>query len=184
MKSKMALKQSLNLQELKKSLRKLLRKYKEIQDFIIFGSFVKGKYLPADADIAVVLDKKNISLVGEIKEQLKIKNLDVELVRPEEIYQTRLGLTLLSEGFSIKNNKFLREKLGLSPMKIYTYKIKHLTQTKKVLFGRGLKQIIKDTKGVKIGAGSVMIPIGQTSKFEEFLETWELKYTTKEYLVL
>ncbi len=169
---------------MKKSLRKLLKKYKEIQDFIIFGSFVKGKYRPKDIDVAAVVDEKNISLVGEIKEQLKIKNLDVELIKPEELYQTRLGLTLISEGFSIKNNAFLREKLGISPMKIYIYGIRHLTQTKKVLFGRGLNQIMKDANGVKLGAGSVMIPIEQSSMFEEFLDTWELKYKTKEYLVL
>ena len=177
-------KQSLEWQELKKSLKKLLIKYKEIRDFIIFGSLVKGKYAPKDVDIALVVDKKDISLVGEIKDQLKIKNLDVEIIEVGEIYQTRLGLSLMSEGFSIKNNNFLREKLGISPMKLYTYEIKHLTQTKKVLFGRGLNQIIKDTEGAKVGAGSVMIPINQSSKFEDFLNTWDLKYKTKEYLVL
>lgn len=161
-----------------------MKKYKEIKDFIIFGSFVKGKYTPKDVDVALVVDKKDISLVGEIKEKLKIKSLDMEIIKPEEIYQSRLGLTLISEGFSIKNNKFLREKLGISPMKIYTYEIKHLTQTQKVLFGRGLNQIIKDVKGVKLGAGSIMIPINQSGKFEDFLNTWNLKYKTREYLVL
>lgn len=180
----MASKQSLEWQKLKKSLKKLLVKYKEIQDFVIFGSLVKGKYTPKDIDVALVVDKKDISLVGEVKDQLKNKNLDIEMIKPEEIYQTRLGLALISEGFSIKNNKFLREKLGISPMKIYTYGIKHLTQTKKVLFGRGLNQITEDTKGVKLGAGSIMIPIDQSSKFEDFLNTWNLKYKTKEYLVL
>lgn len=171
-------------QELKQSLRKLLKKYKEIEDFIVFGSFVKDKYIPKDIDIALVANKKDISLVGEIKAELKINNLDIEIINPEEIYQSRLGLTLISEGFSIKNNKFLREKLGVKPMKIYTYEIKNLTQTKKVLFGRGLNQIIKDSKAIKLGAGSIMIPIEQTGKFEDFLDTWGLKYKTKEYLVL
>lgn len=69
-------------------------------------------------------------------------------------------------------------------MKIYTYNLKHLTQTKKVFFGRGLNQMIKEIKGVKLGAGSVMVPIDQSSKFEDFLNTWDLKYKTKEYLVL
>ena len=169
---------------MKRSLRKLLRKYKEIEDFIIFGSLVKGKYAPKDIDIALVVDKKDILLVGEVKDQLKIKNLDIEMIEPENIYQSRLGLMLISEGFSIKDNKFLREKLGLYPMKIYTYEIKNLTQTKKVLFGRGLNQMIKDTKSVKLGAGSIMIPVEQSSKFEDFLQTWNLKYKTKEYLVL
>lgn len=161
-----------------------MKKYNQIEDFIIFGSLVKGKYAPKDVDIALVVEKKDISLIGEIKDQLIIKNLDMEMVKPEEIYQTRLGLTLITEGFSIRSNKFLRERLGLSPMKIYTYGIKNLTQTKKVLFGRGLNQIIKDTKAVKLGAGNIMLPIEQSSKFEDFLETWNLKYKTKEYLVL
>ena len=161
-----------------------MRKYKEIKDFIIFGSFVKGKYAPKDIDIALVVDKKDISLVGEIKEQLGIKNLDIEIVNPEEIYQSKLGLILISEGFSIKSNKFLRESLGLYPMKIYTYEIKNLTQTKKVLFGRGLNQIIRDTKATKLGAGSIMVPVKDSGNFEDFLQTWGLKYKTKEYLVL
>ncbi len=178
----MVSRQSLEWQELKQSLKKLLKKYNQIKDIIIFGSLVKGKYAPKDIDTALVVEKKDISLVGEVKTQ--IKNLDVELIRPEEIYQTRLGTTLISEGFSIKSNKFLRDKLGLSPMKIYVYEIKNLTQTKKVLFGRGLNNIIKNTKAVKLGAGSIMVPINQSSKFEDFLDTWNLKYKTKEYLVL
>ena len=169
---------------MKKSLRKLLKRYKEIKDFVIFGSSVKGKYAPKDVDIALVVNQKDISLVGKIKARLNLKNIDLEMVTPEEIYQSRLGLALITEGFSVRNNKFLREKLGLSPMKIYTYEIKNLTQTKKVLFGRGLNQFIKDTKSVKLGAGSIMVPIKESSRFEDFLETWDLKYKTKEYLVL
>lgn len=160
-----------------------MKKYK-VQDFIVFGSFVKGRYFPKDIDIAIIADNKDISIIGEIKEELKSFKTDLELIKPIDIYQTRLGLTLITEGFSIKNNDFLRKKLGLSPMKIYTYEIKNLTQTKKVLFGRGLNQIIIDTKATKLGAGSIMIPIEQCSNFEDFLETWNLKYKTKEYLVL
>ena len=122
-------------QDLKKSLKKLLKEYKQIQDCIIFGSFVKEKYNPKDMDLALIVDKLDTSLVGEIKEFLKINNLDIELIKPEEIYQSRLGLTLISEGFSIKNDRFLREKLGLYPQKIYIYDIKNLKHTQKVLFG-------------------------------------------------
>lgn len=169
---------------MKKSLKALLKKYREINDFIIFGSLVKGKYAPQDIDIALIVNKGDISLVGEIKTQLKERNVDIEMITPEDIYQSRLGLNLISEGFSIKNNQFLREKLGLSPMKIYIYEIKNLTQTKKVLFGRGLNNIIKETKSAKLGAGSIMVPIQESSKFEDFLQVWELKYKAKEYLVL
>ncbi|MBU0627758.1 MAG: nucleotidyltransferase domain-containing protein [Nanoarchaeota archaeon] len=161
-----------------------MKKYKEIKDFIVFGSLVKGKYFPKDVDIALVVNNKNISLIGEIKSQIKGRNIDLEMVTSDDIYQSRLGVNLISEGFSIRDNRFLREKLGLSPMKIYTYGIKNLTQTKKVLFGRGLNNTIKETKSTKLGAGSIMVPIQESSRFEDFLQAWELKYKTKEYLVL
>lgn len=181
----MASKQLSIWQRLKKSLKTLLIKSEEIQDFIVFGSLVKGKYAPKDIDIALVVGKKNISLTGEAKEQLgNFSNLDLEMITPEEMYQTRLGMVLITEGFSIKRNKFLREELGISPMKIYVYEIKSFTQTRKVLFGRGLNLIIKNINGTRLGAGCVMIPISHTAEFEDFLDTWNLKYSTKEYTVL
>lgn len=170
-------------QDLKKSLRQLLKKYKKIDDFIVFGSLVKGKYKPQDVDIALVIDKKDAALVGEVKGEIKAKKVDLEMATPQEIYQSRLGLTLITEGFSIKNNKYLKDLLGIKPRKIYTYQIKHLSQTKKVLFGRGLNQLLKKINGIKLGAGSVMLPVEKSGSFEDFLETWELKYKTKEYLV-
>lgn len=178
----MASKQLLSWPDLKKSLKQLLKEYKEIEDLIVFGSVVRDKFNPQDVDIAVVVSKKNVALVGEVKE--KIKNADVELVTPAEIYQSRLGLMLISEGFSIKNNQYLKEMMGIKPQKIYVYEIRHLPQTKKVLFGRGLNHIIKTVKAVKLGAGSVMVPIESSGSFEDFLNTWGLKYKGKEYLVL
>lgn len=169
---------------MKKSLKKLLGRYDQICDFVVFGSLVKGKSSPKDIDLAVIVDKKDMSLSGEIRDQLRFEDLDIELLTQDEIYQTKLGLTLISEGFSVKHNKFLREKLNLSPMKIYIYEIKNLTQTRKVLFGRGLNNILHDTKATKLGAGSIMVPVEQSGKFEDFLQTWNLKYKTKEYLVL
>lgn len=167
---------------MKANLKQVLKKYKNIKDCIIFGSQVKAKHSPKDTDIALVMNTKDTTLTGEIKEQLK--NADIEIITPEEIYQSRLGLTLITEGFSIKNNKFIRELIQIKPMKIYTYHIKHLTQIQKVLFGRGLNNTIKETKGIKLGAGSILIPIETTGNFEEFLDVWGLKYKTKEYLVL
>ena len=119
---------------MKKSLKLLLKKYPNINDIIVFGSSVKGKQAPKDIDIALIVNKKEISLSGEIKEDLKNKNLDIEMLLPEEVYQTRLGLSLISEGFSIRCGKFLREQLNLRPQKIYIYELKQLTQTQKVFF--------------------------------------------------
>ena len=169
---------------MKKSLKQLLKKYPNLRDIVVFGSSVKGKQSPKDIDIALIVNKKDIALTGEIKEHLKNSRLDIEMLLPEEVYQTRLGLSLISEGFSIRTNRFLREFLQIKPAKIYIYELKQLTQTQKVLFGRGLKTILKEINGTKMGSGSVMIPIEKTGKFEDFLDTWNLKYKTKEYLIL
>lgn len=167
----------------RKSLKRLLQLYPKIEDIIIFGSTVKGKFRPEDLDLAIIVQNKDISLIGEIKEQLSFKKIDLELVFPQEMYQSRFGLTLITEGYSIKNNKFLRELLGISPMKIYLYQIKPLSQVKKVTFGRGLNRFLKKTHSVRLGSGAMMIPTKQSSAFEEFLDLWDLKYSTKEYNV-
>jgi predicted nucleotidyltransferase len=170
-------------QELKKNLKQLLKKYHNIRDIIVFGSFLKSKPHPKDLDLALIVNKKDTGLSGEVKSDLKTLKLDIEILLPEDLYQTRLGLSLITEGFSIRNEKFLRELLNIIPKKIYIYELKHLNQTQKVLFGRGLKTTLKQVNGVKIGSGSVMIPIEETGQFEDFLQTWDLKYKTKEYLV-
>jgi predicted nucleotidyltransferase len=175
---------SLKLQNLKKNLKILLKKYKEIDDIIIFGSIVKNKFFINDIDLALIVNKNNHSLSGRIKSELKLEKLDIEVIRQDKLYITRFGLTLLTEGFSIKNNNFIRDMLNLKPMKIYSYNIKNLNQSKKVIFGRSLNLIIKETNSIKLGSGCIIIPIQFTSNFEEFLTTWNLNFTTKEYLVL
>jgi len=159
-----------------------LKSYSSIKDIILFGSVVKNKDNPKDIDLAIITDKKDLSLTGDIKSLLNIPNIDIEMITPDDMFRSRLGLTLMTEGLSIRKNKFLRDSLGISPVKVYVYEIKTLTQTKKVTFGRGLNSILKSSKGTKLGAGSVMVPIEQTGIFENFLNTWGLKYISKEYM--
>ena len=147
----------------------------------MFGSLVKGKFKPNDVDIALLVKEKEIALVGEVKEFLGKRNVDIELVSLEEFYSTRIGLTLITEGFSVKRDKFLKDILGLKSKKIYIYNIKHLTQSHKVLFGRGLNFVLNKIKAVKLGAGSVMVPLESSGEFEDFLARWEMKYNVKEY---
>lgn len=169
--------------ELKRNLKKLLKKYNLIEDVIIFGSFLKGRDKPKDIDLAFIVKEKNLELIPLIKKNLGIDNVHLEFINIKDIYSTKLFLNLLNEGYSVKYNKFLRDILNIHPMKMYTYDLKHLNKSKKTLFGIALKKNLRRINGEKIGIGSVLIPINQTSYFEDFLEIWGLKYKTKEWTV-
>jgi len=172
------------LAELKKSLKSILRKYEDIEEIIIFGSFVKGRTFPNDIDIAFIVKKKDLSLVQPIKEILGNENIHINFIRVEETYSNPLFLSLLKEGYSIKKNDFLRNILGIRPMRIYIYNLKHLDKSKKTLFGMALKKNLKKVGGEKIGSGAVLIPIDQTGYFEDFLDVWGMKYKTRELTVI
>jgi len=76
-------------------------------DVIIFGSFVKGGFAK-DMDLALVING-NVDL-ALIKAKIKetVKNADINTFDIRGIYSPLL-LTLIKEGFSIKENKFLYE---------------------------------------------------------------------------
>ena len=170
------------MKELKKNLKRFLRKYEGIEDIIIFGSFVKDKFEPKDIDIAIISQDKNPSIVGEISSSLSEKT-DIEVLSNNQIYQTRIGLSIISEGFSVKENKFLRDMLGIEAKKIYSYDLKGLSASQKRAFNRALKEHLNKINGERLGSGCVMIPIEKTGFFEDFLEVWNLNVKSKEYKV-
>jgi predicted nucleotidyltransferase len=159
-----------------------LKKYKEIDDIVVFGSFVKDKFQPNDIDLAVISEEKSIYFAGKISSELP-KNAHMELLSSKQIYQTRVGISIILEGFSIKHNKFLRDILGISPKKIYVYEIRNLKPSEKRQFNRALLEHLKTTRGDKLGAGSVMIPTEKSGFFDDFLERWNLKFNAKSYNV-
>ena len=171
-------KKSTALQNFQKKLRKLLYKYKTIEDIILFGSLVKGSSKPRDIDIALLL-KNNLEL-KEIKNEIKAieSKADIEVI--DNIYSV-LWVVLIREGFSIKKNRFLFDIYKLQPVALYKYSLKKLNPVQKVQFSRGLKNILKDTKANILSRSIVLLPLNKKMEFEEFLETWNLIYETKSF---
>lgn len=170
--------------ELKKSLQKLLKKYEPIKDIIIFGSWVKGRDNPKDIDLAFIVEKRDWELISLIKKELSWEKIHIELIEAGEMHFHTLFVNLLNEGYSIKKKNYLRNILGIKPMKLYVYNLKNLSnKSEKTLFGIALNKSLVKLKGEKVGAGAVLIPLEWTSYFEDFLGAWGLKYKTKEYLV-
>jgi len=164
---------------LKMELRNLLRRYPELYDVIVYGSYFKNKTL----EVALIVGKKDLMLQSKIISELGVDNIHIHQIEFNNAYKNPVWLTLTTEGFSIKENRFLKDLLGIAPMKIYSYSLRQLNQVKKVQFTRALSQMLKKIDGVKFGIGVVLVPIKEVSYFEEFLDYWGLKYESKEWTV-
>ncbi len=164
-----------------KKLEALLKKYNQIEDMIIFGSAVKGKELPKDIDMAVIVKEKDFDLLKKLKNELKQEKMHIELVSSASLLKNRLSLSLLTEGYSVEKKDFLNRILGLKPVKLFIYNLKGFDRSKKALFSMALTKTIKKIKGNRIAPGAVMMPIDKSGYFNEFLESWKIKYQTSEW---
>lgn len=173
-----------SLKILKEDLKRLLKKYRDIQDFYIFGSFVKGKFKPADIDLALLVYKKDFELLsGVLKELKQYPNLHIEMVLFNEIFTEPIWKSLLSEGFSIKKDKFLRDLMKIKSGVLYRYSLKKMNRSEKTMFNRAFTEELINTQGNPVSAGSVIIPIEQEKEFDEFLNCW-VKVQTKKWRIL
>lgn len=162
------------MKELIRKLKPLL-KNKEIVDLIIFGSSAKSKINPNDIDIALLTNNKKHELLKEVK--LIVPNADVELISVED-FGKRILMTLLKEGYSIKYQTYIHDVYGFDPVKLYKYNLKQLTNSKKVMFERGIKTI----EGLeRLSNSVVLVPLKYSGQFEEFLRQWNMDIDTKEY---
>ena len=112
--------------ELKRNLKRILKKYKALADIIVFGSYVKGRKNPKDIDFALMVKEKDLDLARQIKQELPGMNVHLEFIRTGELYSNPLFISLLNEGYSIREGAFLRDILGISPKRLYKYDLKHL----------------------------------------------------------
>lgn len=159
-----------------------MKRNKQIKDFLIFGSLVKGKFKPGDIDVIMVTEKKNWGLQKEVREQLPEK-VHLENYSFSDLFYEPLIVNLLAEGYSVKTGKFFGDLLGLRPLKMFIYNLKGFERVKKVQFSTALTKMLKTLSGERIAAGSVLVPVRESAAFEDFLNTWGLKYKTREYTV-
>lgn len=149
-----------------------------IIDIIIFGSKSKGRNKSSDLDLAILSEQIDLKITKKIK--LILPQSDIQFISLKN-YDSFIWLTLIKEGFSIKNNDYLFNKYKIKPKNLYKYSLKELTMSKKVMFERA----IKNFKGIeKLSNSVVLVPIEISSDFEDFLKYWDLDIDTKEYHLL
>lgn len=164
-------------------LRKLLKRYNSVYDFIIFGSSVKNKMEPKDLDIAVISQSTGAAFVGEIKTAIdkEIKGAHLQVISYEDFIKSKLPYYIISEGYSVKDGSFLPEKLKIERKALYSFDLGGLTQVQKVMFNKGLRAILESTKAEKVGKGALLVSFKSSGEVEDFLKEWQRKIRKKEF---
>ncbi len=178
----------------KKLIKEAKRFYKDnkthIIDIVLYGSFARGKDRPRDIDIMVILknvDKKEyFDLPYKFRKSVERKEMkvDVKGVFLEELFSPELLARqgLLIEGYSLIKGDYIGKRMGFDRFSLFVYSLKNLSLTGKTKFQYALKGrgdnpgFLKETNGIQIGKGSVLVPTENSESFKGFLESWEIKY--------
>jgi len=165
-----------------------LIKDKEIIDLILFGSIIKGKTIPKDIDIAIILEKE---LTNILKEKIKnLKNFHMSIITLKEFFVNPPSIinTLFREGYSLKNRRYLCENFKFSNKVLFKYSLTSLGASEKVkivniLRGKGKEKGLVETYNGEWLANQVFIvPVSVSSLFEGFFNNFKLNF--KRYYVL
>lgn len=159
-----------------------LKKYPELKDIIIFGSFVRGKTKPGDVDMGLLIPKYKTKsgVIGKIIMEFDaFKGIDTEVIDSEMVYMDPLFWRIAKDGFSIKYSKFISKATQTESMTIFEYSLKDLTKTQKVQFNRALHNVLQDKNVHLVKAGSLWVPSMFSEQFQELADSWQLRKKTK-----
>lgn len=148
---------------------------------ILFGPEIREA--KEGIELAIILKEKDEDLIQQLEihlgERVKLKVID-----KEDVYTTRDGFLIASEGYSLLHEAFLRDLIGIHPRRLYSYKISHLSSTEKRAFNRSLLKALKKTNARKLGPGSALVPLKHSGYFEDFLTVWDIKPGKRQFTVI
>ena len=175
-----------------KSIKDFKKKNKGIIDIIVYGSFSRGKIDFNDLDLAILFEeKKDINEKMSIAQQLRslIKKevnyeLDIKAIDMSDLMdETFLARqAIISEGYSLLKNKKFSEILGFKSFYLFSYSLKNLTNSQKMMLQyslrgrRGQKGIMELRNCELLGKGVMKVPTEHSEEFKEFLEKHKITY--------
>lgn len=159
----------------------------KIIDIILFGSSVKGKEKPRDIDVLVLFkDKKDLDLSYKLRKDLEKKNFKIEITSKtyKELFNPAFKAreSILSEGFSLIQRKFLSEGCGYMNFILFKYELKNLNKSNRMrfyysLYGRGKeKGMLKELNLTKFSETILLCPVQSENEIKDYLEKWDIKY--------
>lgn len=176
------------MKKLKKDLLSLLKKEKFLVDIFLFGSALKSKEKPNDVDIIALFRDKDYEQIESILYQIKKigetaeTNVHAEPIIIDNLHKQKVYVSILHEGFSIKNMTYLSEMLGFKSFILLNYNLQNKTASDKVRFSYALygrkkgEGILNSVQGMEAGRGAILVPISKHEIIKEFLKQWDVKY--------
>lgn len=178
--------------EIKQEIKKLkdFCKQENILDVIITKYSNKNNLIKLNVLILFKNKKENKKAINEIEKVLSKKKVKAGIsgVFLKDILDDTVLVKLIQDGFSIKNNKFVSESLGIKILFLITYDLKSLGHSKKTLFGyalkgrKGEKGFLGNIKGQAVGRNNILIPCEKIDEIKEFFETWNVDYSIQKFM--
>jgi len=174
--------------QLAKAGRPFFKKYEsQLKDIVLFGSFVRGKAKPEDIDILLVFKTKvNKDVEYELKKLFSeyAKNISIIPKTEKECAEPSFDAreSILFEGYSLINSKFLAEDFGFASFGLFFYDTKNMTNTKKTKFYYALngrlskKGVIDSLNAIKLSDNVIAVPLDKIESAKEFFEYWGIGY--------
>ena len=163
----------LNLSLIKNKLKNFFSD-KKIIDILLFGSAIKGKLIPGDTDIAVILYEKPSK---EFLEKINsIKDFHISVITAKEFFINSPSIihTLIREGYSLKNKKFISENFRFS----------NKVRLVNILRGkRGEKGIVESNNGKWIANQVFISPLNSEKIFDELFDNFKVNFNKKDILI-
>lgn len=173
-----------------------LKKENFLVDIFIFGSVLKSKENPRDIDILLLFRFKDYKKIEDISYEIvkigkKINlNLHVEPIIIDDLHKEKVYSSILHEGFSIRNNKFISELLGFEAYSLITYSLKDKTASDKVKFSYALygrkkgAGFLASVKGKEIGRGAIIVPVSKEELVREFFGQWKAPFNAQRLMII
>jgi hypothetical protein len=156
-------------------------------DIILFGSALKAKDRPRDLDICVLLrnhdPEQAEDAIYSIVETGKRHNIPIhcEPILVDDLHKEPLYVSLLHEGYSIRNSKSLRSMMKLEAFVLVTYSLEGKNASDKVRFSYALHGrksgdgLLNKLGGKELGKGCFLVPVEKIEILREFFKQWIVK---------
>lgn len=176
------------MRKLKESLKSLLKKESFLADIFLFGSALKSKEKPGDVDVIALLRDRNFGKAEDVIYSIKKLgdnlglNLHIESIVVDNLFREKIYASIIHEGFSIREMKFIRELLNFKSYMLFTYKLENKKPSDKVRFSYALygrkkgEGLLRNLKGEIIGKSSILVPIEKQEIMKSFLKNWNIEY--------
>lgn len=175
---------------LKKKI-KIWIKDNKVIDVFVFGSSARGKAIPGDIDLCILINKEREKEIIDLTHSLSqlSKSFHINYLTTEAFEKgNSLLKTLLEEGISVKHDKPLADIYGFATKALVHYSL-NFDRSKRTRFHyalrgrRGEEGLLSKLKGEILGNGVMLVPVAKEDELNAFLKMWDVKFKIMKILI-